>query len=173
MELLDIITPAGAPTGVVKPKHEVHRDGDWHLAAHLWIVTPDRRVVLQRRSDTKENFPSLWDISVAGHVNAGESSLDAIVREAAEELGLRVDPAALELLGSAPYHAVLNDGAYIENEIHDIYLVRLDVDVALLRLDPAEVAEVALVRSEEFSSFDMVPHPASHEFLREALTRLG
>jgi isopentenyl-diphosphate delta-isomerase len=173
MELVDLIRPDGTRTGAVKPKHEVHRDGDLHLAAHLWIVTPDRRVVLQRRSDTKENFPSLWDISVAGHVGAGESSLDAIVREAFEELGLRLDPASLALLGSAPYHAVLNGGTYVENEIHDIYLARIDIDVALLRLDPVEVAGVAVVHPDELASFEMVPHPASHEFLREALARLA
>lgn len=171
MELIDILTPDGEPTGVVKDKRLVHRDGDWHRAAHLWIVASDRRVLLQRRSDTKENFPSLWDISVAGHISAGERSIDAIVREAFEELGLRIDPASLTFLGAAPYHAVLNDGAYIENEYHDIFLCELDVDLGSLVLDPAEVAEVALVALDDFDEYEMVPHPESHRLLGERVDK--
>ena len=40
MELIDVLTRAGELTGVRKPKPEIHRDGDWHRAAHVWIVTP-------------------------------------------------------------------------------------------------------------------------------------
>lgn len=175
LELIDVLTPEGAGTGIVKPKAQVHRDGDWHRAAHLWILTPDRRVLIQRRSDTKENWPSLWDISVAGHINAGERAIDAIVRETREELGLTLDASQLRFLGSAPYRAVLNGGVYIENEIHEIFLVSLDLDVSSLVLDPAEVAAVALVRPDEMRSYAMVPHPESQALLRNALdsARMG
>ena len=37
-ELVDVLTPAGDPTGMRKPKAAVHRDGDWHRAAHVWIL---------------------------------------------------------------------------------------------------------------------------------------
>jgi 8-oxo-dGTP diphosphatase len=36
-----------------------------------------------------------WAAAAAGHVEAGESVLDAAVREAAEELGIGIDPADL------------------------------------------------------------------------------
>ena len=38
MELFDIRTPQGAPTGDVKERSAVHRDGDWHGTAHIWLV---------------------------------------------------------------------------------------------------------------------------------------
>ena len=101
----------GVPTGRTKPKADVHRDGDWHLASHVWLVTPDHRVLLQRRSPAKENWPDLWDISVAGHVSAGESAIDAAIREAREELGLSLHARELTHLGTLRWHAVLNDGA--------------------------------------------------------------
>jgi isopentenyl-diphosphate Delta-isomerase len=167
MELIDILTYDGAPTGRVKPKPDVHRDGDWHRAVHLWIVTPDRRVLLQRRADHKESWPGLWDVSVAGHIGAGESPVEAAVREAREELGLHV--AGLEHLATLRFQAVLNGGAYIENELHELYLVCMEVDLGALTLDPAEVAEAALLTVDELERCELVPHPESYALLRSVL----
>src|SRR5215218_4884038 len=36
-ELFDVVTSGGEPTGIVKPRWQVHRDGDWHRSIHLWI----------------------------------------------------------------------------------------------------------------------------------------
>jgi isopentenyldiphosphate isomerase len=43
-------------------------------------------VFLQKRVQTKEVDPGLWDSSAAGHVDYGESYDDCAVRELAEEL---------------------------------------------------------------------------------------
>jgi len=171
MEMVDILTADGMPTGIVKPKRDVHRDGDWHLAAHVWIATPDQRVLLQRRSATKENWPDFWDISVAGHVSAGERALDAGIREAFEELGLVLAPHELRHLGTLRWQAVLNDGAYLENELHEVYLVRREVDLDALVLDPEEVAAVALVAPHEIERYGVVPHEEEYALLRAALRR--
>ena len=166
MELLDVLTPDGLPTGRTKAKPDVHRDGDWHRAAHVWLVTLDRRVLLQRRAATKENWPDLWDVSVAGHISAGETAIDAAVREAQEELGLTLAPDDLTHLGTLRWHAVLNEGAYIENEFHEVFVATMAVDVDALVLDPTEVAEVAIVRPEEIERYEVVPHEEEYALLR-------
>jgi isopentenyl-diphosphate Delta-isomerase len=166
---IDVLTSDGHPTDTVKPKRDVHRDGDWHRAAHLWIATHDDRVLLQRRALVKESWPGLWDISVAGHVDAGESAIDAAIREAFEELGLRFEPHELTHIGTLRYEAVLEGGAYLENEFHEVYFVRRDVDPAALTLDPAEVAEAALVSRDELETYDLVPHPESYALLHRVL----
>jgi isopentenyldiphosphate isomerase len=155
-ELIDLLDDTGRPTGIRKSKPEVHRDGDLHLAVHIWIVTPDGRILIQRRADTKENYPGLWDVSVAGHVSAGDSAVEAGIREAFEELGLLLEPAEFEHLRTERESCILNGGTYLDNEIHEIYRVRREIDLTRLRLDPAEVADVALVRS--FEGRAMVPH---------------
>ncbi len=165
MELIDVLTPEGAPTGRAKPKPDVHRDGDWHRAAHVWIVTADGRLLLQRRSLRKENYPGLWDVSAAGHLSAGETARECAVRETFEELGLRIDTRELRFLGTVRESCVLNGGTYIDNEFHDVFIVRRDVDIALLALQDGEVDEVMLVR--EFPP-DMVPHPEEYTLLDQA-----
>lgn len=169
MELLDVLTSDGLGTGRTKPKAEVHRDGDWHRAAHVWLITPDRRVLLQRRSALKENWPDLWDVSVAGHISAGESAIDAAIREAQEEIGLALASSDLTHLGTLRWHAVLNGGAYIENEFHEVFVAKVDIDLDALVLDPAEVAEVALVQPEEIVRYDVVPHDEEYGLLRAYL----
>lgn len=168
-EWIDILTDSGAAAGTRKTKSDVHRDGDWHRAAHLWVVTPEKLVLLQRRAEAKENWPGLWDVSVAGHVSAGESAVDAALREAAEEIGLEVNASDLVPLGSIREQCVLNDGAYLDNEIHEIFVVRREVDLAALRLDPGEVAEVALVTPGDLGRYALVPHPEEYALLRSYL----
>lgn len=137
------------PTGVSKPREEVHRDGDWHVSAHVWIADPDDRVLLQRRAECKENHPGLWDVSVAGHVASGETLMEAALRECQEEIGLRLDPQALEPIGSTRSEQMLHGGRYVDREIHQLFLVRREVRVESLTLDRSEVDSVRLVAFEE------------------------
>lgn len=163
-EPIDVLTVDGAPTGAVIDKAEAHRTGAWHRAAHVWVVTTDRRVLLQRRALTKENWPGKWDVSVAGHVGAGETAEQAAIREAHEELGLALEN--LQSIGTVREQCVLNGGTYLDNEFHDIFLVRKDIDPAALTLDPDEVAEVALVSVDELANFDLVPHAEEYALFR-------
>jgi isopentenyldiphosphate isomerase len=57
-------------------RSEVHRDGDYHRAVHVWIYSESTgELLLQRRADCKDSWPGQWDISSAGHISAGDSSL--------------------------------------------------------------------------------------------------
>lgn len=167
-EPIDVLTAAGEHTGEVIDKAEAHRTGTWHRAAHVWIVSGDR-VLLQRRALTKENWPGKWDVSVAGHVGAGESAVDAAIREAREELGIEIDASDLAHIGTLREQCVLNGGSYIDNEIHEIFLVRRTIDVTALTLDRLEVAEVTLAGLDELPDFDLVPHPDEYALLRSVM----
>ncbi len=48
------------------------------------------QILLQKRRNTGY-ADGLWDVSVSGHVEAGEPLKAALIREAAEELGIRVE----------------------------------------------------------------------------------
>ena len=171
MELIDVLTRDGELTGKRKPKPDIHRDGDWHRSAHIWIGTNDGRILLQRRSPEKENNPGLWDVSAAGHVSAGESVVDSAVREVGEELGLRIDPSELRHIGTMAESCVLNDGTYFDNEIHEIFLIRRDVDLTKLKLQAGEVDAVELVTPEQLLARvqEMVPHGEEYKMVLAAI----
>jgi isopentenyl-diphosphate Delta-isomerase len=168
IELIDVLTPDGAPTSIVKPKPDIHRDGDWHRCAHVWIVASDGRLLLQRRALAKENWPGLWDISVAGHVSAGESATEASIRETFEEIGLVIAAGELIHVGTLRYSTRLRED-YIENEFHEVHILRRDVDLETLVLDPLEVAAVELVRPEDLEQYERVPHEEEYALLLRAI----
>lgn len=166
-ERIDVLTSDGKPAGTTKPKALVHRDGDWHRAVHVWIVQSDGRVLVQRRAMVKENNPGLWDVSAAGHISAGESTVGAAIRETLEELGLEIAAADLRHVATLREQSVLNGGAYIDNEVHEIFVVRRDVDPDALRLQADEVDEVRLVTWDEFGRMERVPHGGEYALVKE------
>ena len=59
-----------------------------HPVVHLHIIDREGKVFLQRRSRNKRICPLMWDSSVGGHIAYGEQALEALFREAAEEIRL-------------------------------------------------------------------------------------
>ena len=80
-----------------------------HRSVGIAVIGGDGRLLIHRRSETKDIWPGWWDIAVGGVVAIGESYEDAAHRELAEELG--IDDAAFEFVGRA--HYVDNDLAAI------------------------------------------------------------
>ena len=168
--MIDVLDPVTAePTGKVKPKPDAHRDGDWHRAVHVWIVTPDGRLLVQRRSVRKENHGGLWDVSAAGHVSAGEGVIETAIRETQEELGLEIRQDELNPVGITRESHVLNGGSYIDNEVHEVFIVRRDVDLASLVLQPEEVDDARLMTPDELRALlargEAVDHRHEYELL--------
>lgn len=58
-----------------------------HPVVHLHILNRYGELYLQKRSMKKDLLPGRWDTAVGGHVSYGESILEALYREAGEELG--------------------------------------------------------------------------------------
>jgi isopentenyldiphosphate isomerase len=137
-ETLEIWDPSGIPTGQTALKSEVHRQGWFHPTVHIWFYTPTGKVLLQKRGLEKDTFPGLWDVSVAGHVQAGETPMEAAIREVKEEIGLEITPAALDFLGRfKSEHA--HPGGIVDREFQYSYLSQLAVPLATLVPQAGEV----------------------------------
>lgn len=79
------------------------------------------QVLLQLRQNTGYR-DGYWALGAAGHVEEGESVVDAAVREAREELGVRVDPA--RLVPVTVLHRGEPGGPAIEQRVDFFFLAR-------------------------------------------------
>jgi isopentenyldiphosphate isomerase len=141
-ELLDILDESGRRTGEVAPKGEAHRLGLWHRCFHCWICGSDREgpyLLLQRRAARKDTWPGRLDVTAAGHLAAGEETLDGL-REVEEELGLRVDPERLVPLGTRKAEQEIPQGC--DREFHEVFLLIDVTPPGELRLQEEEVEAV-------------------------------
>lgn len=100
-EFLTVYDTNRQPCGVL-PRALVHRCGLLHFVAHLHVFeTRDgvNGVWLQQRSFEKKAAPGAYDWAATGHVDPGESPLDAVRREAFEECGLSLPADSLRPAG--------------------------------------------------------------------------
>jgi isopentenyldiphosphate isomerase len=145
-EPFDVITAAGKPTGRVKSRAEVHRDGDWHRAIHVWVAGVDEHGVpfltVQRRSPYKDTWPGRFDATVGGHYRAGETLAETL-REVEEEIGVTPNLQDLRPLGVRVCANEAQPGI-VDREIQDVFLLRDDRPLENFRPNPAELA--ALIR---------------------------
>ncbi|KAL7111941.1 hypothetical protein ACP275_05G121000 [Erythranthe tilingii] len=155
VEYLDVLTATGEKTGTSKPRGDIHRDGDYHRAVHVWIFAEStQELLLQLRAECKDSWPGFWDISSAGHISAGDSSLVTARRELQEELGITLPKDAFELLFNFLEQWVTNAGKFINNEFCDIYLVTTKDPIPLeaFTLQESEVSDVKYIPLEEYRS---------------------
>lgn len=88
-EIFDVVNDLDEVIGQ-RTRSEVHRLGLQHRAVHVLVFNSRGQVFLQQRSLKKEGEPGLWDSSASGHLSCGEDYDTCVVREAGEEIGLRL-----------------------------------------------------------------------------------
>ena len=142
-EFIDILTPEGKPTGKTALKSEAHKNGWFHATVHIWLFTADEKILLQKRAMTKKVFPGLWDISVAGHIAAGEDIIAAAKREVFEEIGLQLQEKDFIKIGTR-IHQVSHPNGIQDNEHHHVFIAELKVPIEQLTIQKEEVAGIKL-----------------------------
>ena len=86
-EIVAVFDQAGNPTGVAA-RSRVYAEGLWHASAGVLLRSPDERIYVHRRTDTKAVFAGHHDCLAGGVVDPGESPEATALREVAEELGV-------------------------------------------------------------------------------------
>lgn len=145
-EYFDLLDKTGKPLGQTKERAAVHRDGDWHPSVHIWVVH-ENKILLQRRRQDKESFPGMLDLACTGHVDAGESYLQAAVRELKEELNLTAAETDFTELFTQKLMVKedFGNGLFISNEINKVYLLHPAVPLNTLSYQKSEIDELVWV----------------------------
>lgn len=168
-ELIDILNSNGELTGKTALKSKAHQKGWFHPTVHVWLYTADGSILLQQRGSQKDTYPLLWDVSVAGHIGAGEEIIRAALREVEEEVGLKITANDLEKIGVfksvQKHHKQL-----IDCEFHHVFLCELKVPFTELTLQKSEIKDLKLIPLIQFSEEtwgmaklkNYVPHGVSY-----------
>ncbi len=140
-EKLDVFYENGVASGIVQDRDIVHKTGVWHESVHMWIMK-DSEFLVQKRSSEKESLPGMFDASVAGHVDSGESLLHAVIRETAEEIGVTLSEKDIILAGMQCLHVTHPERGFVSNEFNYVFMSEIrpdkENDVAFIP-DPEEI----------------------------------
>jgi len=134
-------------------RSEVHKQGYWHETFQCWIIQKENDleyIFFQIRSDEKKDYPSLLDITAAGHILANETIEDG-VREIEEELGISVSYEDLHVLG------IIED-CIITNEINDrefahVFVYKINDSEPAFKLQKEEVSGMVRAEFNDFHDF--------------------
>lgn len=176
-EWVDLMDAEGNYTGQKILKSEAHQKGLFHPTVHIWFYTTDGKVLLQQRAQIKKTYPLYWDVSVAGHVGAGESILAGAIREIKEEIGILLNEEALNPIGIFKSIQQHHNGL-LDCEFHHTFTSCLkqpfetlqvqEIEVAALQLKPIKDWEKDLFN--ETPSMKYVPH--TKEYFKEVIRSL-
>jgi isopentenyldiphosphate isomerase len=149
---VDVVAEDGSVIATAT-RREVRAANLLHRTVFIAVLDGQDRLVVHRRADWKDVWPSRWDVAFGGVVDAGEGWSDAAARELAEEAGVEV---ALEHLGSGRYE----DDAV--REVAEVYLARSDGPFTFPDGEVAESARVALAELDGWL--------AAHEVVPDSVT---
>lgn len=146
MEIWDLYTSSRELTGQTHVRGTEIPDGSYHLVVHVWIKSKKGKYLISQRSANRPTFPLMWEC-VGGSAIAGESSLDAALRETKEEVGITLSRERGRLLHSVVRDVV--DGVRF-GDILDVWVFDYDGDI---NLDDATTDEVECA---EWMTFDEI-----------------
>ncbi|MFA5985786.1 MAG: NUDIX domain-containing protein [Parcubacteria group bacterium] len=155
-ERIDICDETNHLTGFQRMKSEAHENGLWHRVAHVWIYNTKGDILIQLRAKEKLLYPNRWDVSVAGHVGAGEEPLASALREVQEEIGLTVKEDDLQFFMIRKVAMVYEN--IHNNEFYYVYFLPFDGDIAQVKLQKEEVQEIRFV-STRWITADLKNNP--------------
>ncbi len=128
-ECFDVVDENDCAVGKLT-RSEVHRRGLRHRAVHVFLFRQDGCMLIHKRSETKEEFPSVWTSSCSGHVSAGEDYDETAPRELLEELGIAASVERLRKFAAC------------DDTSQEFTVLYRTVSDAAVRPDPVEMTDI-------------------------------
>ena len=179
-ELLDVLDENGIKTGEILSRKEIHKKGLWHRIIVVAIINENNEILIQQRADDKDKNPGMWDISVTGHLSAGQDSLMAATREISEEvsvsLGYSVNVKDFRFMFSYRKEEKVNENHY-DRQFYDFFILRQSgLSAENIKFQTSEVQAIKFITISELNEMReknlLVTRDEWYDALAEYLFRL-
>lgn len=158
MEMWDVFNSKEERTGKVISRNEQLKEGEYHLVVNVWIKSDEKFLIQKRPGHLKWN-PGIWT-TTGGCAIAGETPLEAVVRETKEELGLEFSETEFNFLFKQMR----------DNDFTYVYLVEANDLSPQIPFDKEEVAAVDWVTKSELKK--MIAKGESYDYGEEYFSYL-
>lgn len=139
MEYWDLYDQNRNLTGKTIVRGESIPKGFYHLVVHVCIFNSKGEMLIQQRQPFKKGWSNMWDLTVGGSAQAGDTSRKAAEREVFEELGYKIN-----LDNERPIMTIPFSVGY-----DDMYVIEADLDINSLSLQYEEVQRVKWATKDE------------------------
>jgi len=138
MEYLDLYDQNKQLTGEYIKREESKniKDGRYINIILLFIENSKNEFLIQYCSKERKNEIA----TTGGHVKRGDTSVETVIKETYEELGLKITPDDFKLFGTY---------LFFDKAFFDVYYMKKDIDIDKLKLQKEEVDEVKYLSKEK------------------------
>ena len=163
MEKRDLFDASGKRLGTTIVRGDPMPEGTYVLSVSIFTVNDKGEILLTLRAPEKPNFPNMWEITAGGAI-AGESGIEAALRELREETGIKAGRDELQLL-----RVIREPSAFVE-----CYLYRTNLPGSAVVLQEGETVAArftSIKRFEELLHTDGIAQPVAFRYgvIRDAL----
>lgn len=165
MEIRDLYDENKNITGeLIKVGDKIPKDR-YILVVCIWMQNSKGELLIQQRSLTKNTCPGMW-ATTGGHPKSGESSVQGIITEVKEELGVNLNENEIELIKTFK-----EEEAFV-----DLYYIKKDIDIEKVILQEEEVNNVKwvsiekleeMIQNEEFAVIHKDLYESTSVFLKQ------
>jgi isopentenyldiphosphate isomerase len=160
VEIVDWVTSCGKISIAPLPRAVIHQHNLLHRGIGVIILDKDNSVFIHQRASSKRIFPSMFDMFIGGVSASGEASVQTLIRELKEEVGLDVvaatqvsngsgsDDTSVQFIGSTTVETTCN------HCVVDCFVLKCSSTLrGSIKFADGEVQWGAWMTPEEFSTF--------------------
>lgn len=159
MEFFDVLDINRNKINKTLPRGSKLEPNEYNAGIEIWITNFNKQLLLTQRSPLKSH-PLKWECP-GGCVIAGETSIEAAIREIKEEIGIDIVPNELTFITTSLY----------KYQFVDIYLLNLNIDISQLTLQEDEVTSACWISIEDFLKLNSQKQVVSSVFERYNLIK--
>ena len=156
MEYWDLYDSERKPLGRTHLRGDKFEEGEYYVCCEVWVINSEGKfLTTKRHPDLKAG--NQWEF-IGGGTHAGEGTITSAVRELFEETGISATEEELKLMTTYAN----------KNYFQDIYILKRDIDIKDIVLQPEETVDVKWSSDDEIQQ--MI---ANGEFVYSVGKRFG